>query len=134
MSTPRYGWWPYAKNMVRAYPGLQEEWRNIHEQSITSACSGMPHNGGASRTVETIAARQMPKGRQKEFDAVSRAIELTKLMDNGAERMELIRLVHWKKSHTIAGAARSLHCSEETAKRWHGSFIRLVGKCYGFEE
>ncbi len=65
--------------------------------------------------------------RQFERESVQRAIEKTKLLRNGEERLKLIDLVFWKQSHTLMGASYQCNISYETAVKWHGDFIRLVG-------
>ena len=60
MSSPRYGWWSYAKAMIRAYPQLHREYEQLHSQKVTASISGMPGGGGASRTTEDIALRRLP--------------------------------------------------------------------------
>ena len=135
MSKPKYRWWTFAKNMVRDFPAVEEEWKDIHAQSITANMSGMPRGGGAGRTVEAIAMRQLPPEDQKLYDAVTRARAHTMLLPNGADRMKLIRAIYWSgKTKTVQAAARCIPVSEVTAKRWHGDFVRLVGVHYGFKD
>lgn len=134
MSKPRYHWWSYAKAIVSIYPELVEKYNDLHTVSITSKWDAMPSGSGISNPTENAALRELPPARQRELDAVNRAIELTKLMKTGDEQIKLIDLVFWKKSHNIAGAAMILYVSEITAKRWHADFIRRVGFCYGLED
>lgn len=131
MSRPRFDWWPYAKGMIRRYPALKQELETLHEQSMTANYSGMPRGGGVSRGTETIAVRELPTTKQREYEAVKRAIEQAEQLPHGADMIAIIRLVLWKRSHTLDGAAVRLHCSIATAKRYHGEFIRLVAKNYG---
>lgn len=135
MSKPRYHWWAYAKAMVRLYPQLKREYDTLHAQRITGDPARVPGGkGGASRSTEITALRQLPPARQREYDAVTQAIELTKKRQNGADRLALIDLVFWKQSHKLDGAALKLYISEQTARRYHTEFIRLVGFCYGLED
>lgn len=135
MSRPRYRWWGFARNMIRDFPMVERVWNDIHEQSISANMSGMPRGGGASRTVEAIALRQLSPDDQKLYDAVSLAKENTMLLPNGTERIKLIRLMYWsRKKLTVKAAAVHIPVAEITAKRWHGDFVRLVGRCYGFED
>ncbi len=135
MSKPRYHWWSYAKAMIRLYPELKREYDAIHTpqttHSIENVCGG---RGCISRSTEICALRQLPPARQREYDAVSKAIELTKKRQNGDSRLTLIDMVYWKCSTNIAGAALRLFVDERTAKRYHGDFVRLVGFCYGLED
>ena len=131
MSKPRYIWWSYAKAMIRQYPQLKAEYDDIHHQKVTASITGMPGGGSATRTTEMIALRQLPPVKQKEFDSVSQAIKITQRMPAGKERLAIINMVLWKEEKTIEGAAQCIHCSKETAWRYHRDFVRLVGKCHG---
>lgn len=133
MSKPRYRWWGFACRMIRDYRGLKAEYEDLHTQTITADTSGMPREGGTGRAVEAIALRQLPKDDQEVYDAVTRAIEITRLRPDGEERINMIRFIYWnRKQHRLRDAALHVHISEPTAKRWHGDFVRLVGSCYGF--
>lgn len=65
-----------------------------------------------------------------ESRAVSAAVEDTKRLLDGDDRMRVIRMVFFKKTHTLQGAALNVPCSYETAKRWTQQFIRLVAKSF----
>ena len=93
--------------------------------------SGEIHSHEPARTTETLAIRELPSTRQREYEAVRRAVETTGRYRNGRERLKVIRLVLWDRSHTLEGAAQAVPCSIATAKRWHGQFIMLVAKSYG---
>ena len=131
MSKPRYGWWGYVRYIVRMYPERKNESDALHQQSITASLSGMPPSGKVSRGTEDIATRSLPKTKQKEYDAVFKAIEATKKMQNGDLRLRIIDLVYWKQSHTVEGAAMQVGYSTDRGKQLHGDFIRLVAKNYG---
>lgn len=135
MSKPKYRWWGFARQMIRDYPELRSAWRELHTQSLVADISGMPKGESSGRTVEGIALRQLPIEDQKAYDAVKKAMESTACMKNGAERIRLIELMYLgKKKLPVKDAALLVHVSEITAKRWHGDFVRLVGKCYGFKD
>ena len=127
MSKPRYGWWSYAKYMVKVYPERREDYREQQSQRITRQIASLPGGTVAPRTTENTALRQLPPAKQAEYDAVEKAIEQTKLLKTGRERLALIDMVYWKQSHTLEGAAFVLGYSYENAKRFHGDFLRLVG-------
>ena len=131
LSRPRYDWWPYVKGMIRRYPALKEQYEDLHSQSVTASYSGMPRGGGGGRALESLAVRELPSTQQREFEAVRRAIKTTERYYNGADRLKVIRLVLWDRSHTLEGAALTVPCSWRTAAQWHGEFIRLVASCYG---
>ena len=134
MSKPRYGWWSYAKHMVRQYPELKKEYDLLHNQRITAEMTGMPGTKAVSRSTEKTAIRELPPARQREYDAVRKAIEKTKQMRTGRERLAVVEIVLMKGTHNIAGAAMKIHVSQVTANRYHSDFVRLVGFCYGLED
>lgn len=126
MSKPRYRWWGYVKNVIRAYPALKREYDELHEQSVTANMSGTGGTEGISRRTESIAIRELPKPKQREYDSVRRTILVTEHLRTGKDRLKLIDLVFWKGSHTLSGAAMALNISYDTAVDYHGDFIMLV--------
>ena len=131
MSKPRYGWWSYVKDMIFRYPALCESHSLSLAQKVTPAYSAQPGGGGSGRTTEQTTVRAMTRNAAREYEAVHLAIQETRQLPGGADRLRLIRLVYWKRSHTLTGAALAVHVSFPTAKRWHGEFIRRVARNYG---
>ena len=134
VSKPRYGWWSYAKNLVRAYPELKQEYDALHAQRITTDTTRIPGSTSVSRSTESAALRQLPPARQADYDAVTKAIERTSKLRTGPERLKLIDMVFWKQSHTLDGAAYALGYSYENGRRFHQDFLRLVGLYRGLED
>ncbi len=133
MSKPRDDWWFNAVRMVRNYPARKQEYEQLHSQSLVADISGMPRSGDSSRTTENIALRQMPPAKQQEYDAVTRAIEITEMLPSGSKRIELIERMYWKgRKLNIDSVIIAVGVAEVTGKRWHGAFIRLVGECFGY--
>ena len=136
MSKPRYRWWGYIRNVIRAYPELKREYEAIHQQSITANLSGMPCSGQVPRGTEQIAIRELPRTKQQEYDAVRQAIEATRRMQNGNLRMRIIELTYWSKGVrlTVEGAAMRVGYSPDRGKQIHGDFVRLVAKYRGLTD
>lgn len=133
MSSPRYDWWPYVKGMIHRYPELCVRQEELRRTRMSPNLTGMPSaHGQTSDPVADAALRELPEINCRELEAVRQAIDETLTMPNGKERLEMVRLVFWKKTHTLEGAAIKCHVSYVTARRWHGEFIRLVGKTFGF--
>lgn len=65
---------------------------------------------------------------ENERRAVERAIEQTRRMAHGEERLKVIDLLYWRKTHKIPGAALQVHYSERTVLQWNGEFIKLVAE------
>ena len=94
----------------------------------------MPGGGSLSNPTATAALRELSPINQKEHDAVRRAIAETRRYKDGQDRLAIIRLVFWDKSHTLSGAALAVSCSWRTAAEWHRQFIRLVANNFGLLE
>lgn len=71
---------------------------------------------------------------KKEQEAVEAAVKEFLNNENGQEKLKVVQLVMFNKTHTLEGAAMVVPCSYETAKRWVQQFIRLVAKNYGLLE
>lgn len=133
MSKPRDDWWPNAVRMVTNYPNRKREYEELHSQSLVAEMSGMPSGNSVSRSTENVALREMPPMKQQEYDAVTRAIEITKLLPDGEKRMELISRMYWQGGKLgINDVVYKIGIGEATGKRWHARFIRIVGECVGY--
>lgn len=70
----------------------------------------------------------------RERGAVQAAIDTTLQMEQGKQRVELIRSVYWgKRKQTIEDVSAQLNIEPTVADRWHSAFIRQVGRCWGFD-
>ena len=67
----------------------------------------------------------------REKEAVRAAVEATERLDNGADRLMVVDLVFWSRTHTLEGAAMQVHVSLRTAQEYHRQFIRLVARNIG---
>ena len=90
--------------------------------------SGMPRGGGDGRAVEGLAIRELPSTSQREYEAVRRAVETIEHYRNGQERLKVIELVLWKKTHNPPGRRPSDPCHVDTAKVRHGDFYPPGGQ------
>ncbi len=132
MSKPRYNWWGYALNIIRDYPIRKRDYDALHQQKITASASGLPGGGGASRTVENVALRQLPAAEQREYDAVQKAIDITGALQTGDIRLRVVQHTLISGWYNIAGSAMRLGITEEQAKLYRWEFIMTVGYAYGF--
>lgn len=60
--------------------------------------------------------------------AVESAILETEKLPDGLERLKIIDLLFWRRTHTMDGVAIHLHLSYETVRRRRRSFLRMVEK------
>ena len=129
MSNPKEDWWPVAVRVVRNYPARKAEYEELHRACLTAPVSGMPGSSDVARSTENIALRKMPPQKQREYEAVSRAIDVTKRLPDGAKRLELIQRMYWNGRRLYIGQViYQIGISEATGKRWHARFIRIVGE------
>lgn len=132
MSTPRYDWWPYVKGMIRRYPELCRQETDLHTTAVTPNYGGAPGgHGGRSDPVANAALRTLPEVNRRELEAVRAAIRYIEGLHSGKERMGLVKLYYWQRSHTLFGAANAIHISEKTALRWNRELIMQVAKNFG---
>lgn len=132
MSKPRYDWWSYVKGMIRRYPELCARQEELRQTRLSPNLSGMPHGHGRnSDPVADAALRELPKINQREMEAVSKAIGETQKLDTGEERLRMVRLVFWDKTHTLDGVAMKMNRCKRTIVQWHIDFINTVAKNFG---
>lgn len=131
MSKPRYDWWSYVKGMIRRYPELCAKEKALHDVSLSPNNSGMPTGKGKySDPTADAALRELPEINRREMEAVRKAIEETRRLDTGEERLRMIRLVFWDQTHTLEGAAMTLNRCKRTIVQWHGEFIKKVANAF----
>lgn len=109
MSKPREIWWGYVKAIIRRYPELCEREAALHRQCISPALTGMPHGGKTTNPTADAALRELPPKQQRELAAVRAAIANTLALPDGDERMQMVRMVFWDRTHTLDGVAMKLH-------------------------
>ncbi len=117
------------KGMIRRYPELCAKEKALRETCLSPKLSGQPGGKGrASDPTADAALRELPEINRRELEAVRKAIEETRRLDTGEERLRMIRLVFWDRTHTLEGAAMKCSVSYVTARRWHGDFTRCVAE------
>lgn len=62
----------------------------------------------------------------REKEAVQAAVDATERLENGKDRLMVVDLVFWSRTHTLEGAAMQVPCSYEAAKRYQQRFIKQV--------
>ena len=72
------------------------------------------------------------KIQRREVQAVSEAIRRTEAMEDGDDRIKLVKAVYWSRNRkTMSGIAMDLYISRSTACRWNSDFILTVAECFG---
>ena len=130
----RYGWWGYVKDMIRRYPELQERDSRDKQTNTTQNYTAPPRGGGRRRKTEDSALGGLKEWDRRELAAVAAAVRKTAKMKNGKERLKLVELTFWRRTHTLEGAALACYVSYTTAVRWNREFIYLVAAEFGMLE
>lgn len=131
MSHPRYDWWGYCKGMIKRYPLLAAEREALRDPNLIADYSGQPRGGSPGNPTAQGACRTLPGVKEREYQAVADAIRITMKERDGKDRLKLIELMFWARSHTLQGAADVIPTSYMTARRWHAEFIRNVARQFG---
>ncbi len=128
MSSPRYKWWSYVKWMIRLYPERKAELRRRQEATVTARYAASAAGGGFVRSTEELGTATLGKPADRETAAVEKAIEETRGMTSGAERLGIIDRMYWKNRNTLQGACDAVHVAYDTGQNYHADFIRCVAK------
>lgn len=132
MSKYRHWWRPNVERALRVYPYLKAVKQDAQAQSVTPAYAVMPRGGGQSRSTENAAARQLSAQEEKLLDAVDRAIAEISRHRDGAEVLQIVKMVDFDRRYTVEGAAMALYMHRVTASEKRTRFIDLVGKYMDF--
>jgi len=128
LSTPREPWWGYVRNVLYSYPGLRQRADEGFLFGLTASLDGMPRTGEISKPVERAVVHQLSEKEQERIEAVERAIHETARRPLGQQRLRVIDMVFFRRSHTLNGAAEAVHVSYWTAGNWQREFIKRVAK------
>lgn len=81
--------------------------------------------------VEREDYESMRGAAKHDYISVHLAVLQTERTADGQNRMKLIRLMHWDKTHTLGGAALDIPCSRRTAAYWQREFFEMVARNRG---
>ena len=122
-------WWNYVKSIIREYPALKKEIETPLATRITPVYGSIGGGSGISDPVTNAVIHDLPKPKQRKFDAVENAIIETKAhYDNWKIRLDIIDMVYWRKTHTIQGASMATYCHYNTACTYQADFINAVSR------
>lgn len=75
--------------------------------------------------------RQTSRG-EADYNAVMKVIESTRQMQDGEDRLKLVKMLCWDRWLTMDAIASRLHISTRTAHRWWRAFVYEVAKEMGY--
>ena len=120
-------WRTEARAALRNYPKAKRKQNETGEQQITPNYSGQPGSHTARRTTEDIALRvKLTPYEENVISAVEFMMKMQCAYPNAEERMRMIRLVYFKRTHTLEGAAMECHYADRTVKRWNNEILTAV--------
>lgn len=139
MRKVRRQWLYRAREVAREYGENCRELQSILEAQEAflsrGTGEGIP-SGRIGKPVEAEVERREGIERVGYLEQAIRAVELSreevKGKVDGEITAKMIELLYERQSHTLAGAAAVLCISEETAKRYHRYFLKLVARRMGF--
>lgn len=77
---------------------------------------------------EAHSRAEMSRVDSKNWSAVRSAIDYTERAENGLDRLNVIHMLHWDRTHTLEGAALEIPCDRATAARWQRKFFEEVAR------
>ena len=120
-------WRAEARAALRAYPKAKKKQNESGEMQITPVYGGSAVQHSATRTTENVALRvKLTPHEENVISAVEFAMRMQSAYPNGQERMKMIRLVYFQRSHTLEGAAMEVHYSDRAVKRWNAEILTAV--------
>ena len=120
-------WRTEARAALRAYPKAKKKQNESGEMQITPVYGGSAVQHSATRTTENVALRtKLTPHEENVISAVEFAMRMQSAYPNGQERMKMIRLVYFQRSHTLEGAAMEVHYSDRAVKRWNAEILTAV--------
>lgn len=131
MGRAKEPYWTYVKSIIKEYPELKKEMAKPLEARVTSFFG---YGGGRGSQVSdptmNCVIHDLPPKKQRKYDAIKLAVEKTKVLHpiDADQRLMIIDLVLWRKSHTLEGAAMRVPCHRNVAGNWQGEFIKLVAE------
>ena len=134
MARVKYPWETYVKSMIIRFPQFKKELAAMRLPALVPPTDKVGSCQKVSKPTEETALRELPPTKQRQYDAVQKAIEKTMTLPDGECRLKLIELMYWKQTHRLHGAAAEVGCCTRTAVTWHTMFIRMVGYYFGILE
>lgn len=113
-----------ARNALRAYPKITKRQK---EPRITPEYGGVVVQHEASRTTENIAlSASLTEAEENIITAVEFALQMQLRCYNGADRMKMVQLVYFRKTHTLQGAAQEVGYNVNTVRSWNAELLSSV--------
>ena len=124
-------WWTYVKHIIMEYPELCLELEELKQNRVI-ALYGIDcrSDGTTALPVEKAALAELTPRKQKKYEAIQKAINLTyaRFPENAEDRLKIIDAIYFTKEYNLSGAAVLIPCHINTAARWQGDFIRMVAE------
>lgn len=122
---------PYYRDVrgaIRRYPYYCER---LAQMKASRSGEGVAVSSGMiSKPTERLALITLPTERQEaEYNAVRKALAITRAMPTGEARLRLIRLKYWERErYDLEAAARAINYSHQQTWRFHVEFEQLVAR------
>ena len=128
MSKTRHWWYYSVVAAIRQYPAMLERKKELQKTSTTPPYEAVIKGTEIGRTTETAALRQLPPAEELWVDAIQQATEEIMRHKDGRDVLEIVKMVDYRRTHSVEGAAQALHMDRVTAWRRRARFIYCVAK------
>ncbi len=119
-------WRSEAKNALRMYPRAKRKHAET-DARLTPVYGGTAGSHAARRTTEDVALKgKLTPHEENVISAVEFMMRMQSAYPNAEERMKMIRLVYFQRTHTLEGAAMECHYSDRAVKRWNAEILTAV--------
>ena len=119
-------WRRQARRALRDYPRLKKK-QTETEQQITPVYGGSVVQHEASRVTENIALRStLSDAESNVIAAVEFAMSMQGAYYNADARIRMIKLVYFKRTHTLQGAAEDVGYSFDSICKWNTETLAAV--------
>lgn len=113
-----------AVKALRAYPKIQ---RRRREAKITPDYGGVVVQHSATRTTENVAlASRLTDAELNIISAVDFAMQMQGRCYNATERLKLVQMVYFRRTHTLQGVATEVGYNINTIKAWNSELLSSV--------
>ena len=119
-------WRRQARRALRDYPRLKKK-QGATDQQITPVYGGSPVQHEATRVTEDIALRStLTEAEANIISAVEFAMQMQSWYYNADARLKMVKLVYFRKTHTMQGAAMECGYSFDSICKWNTEILSAV--------
>ena len=126
----KFGWWSYAKSMIRNYPARKLQYEEMLQQHTAPRLDGTPNAKARGDPVGALLEKVEKTAVYKEFSAVNSALRVCS--SRNPYLLEFVKLYYWRRPGlSLEKIADKLNYSPETIRKWNKTLIYTVANYRG---